>query len=314
LAPVASNGSSSSNGAVADQTVYLAGRPSLKGFLRFARKNSVHAISESKLADEWQAANRHIRQLEKDEAGWPDNPAIVQLGPEYEPLLIEFLKDPIVRHNFNTVPTEVAMVELDKLIVHQKHIDLTFVRQLQKKLGPAPGIEDIFRLCLPYDHPHPPVKWSRTSRDSFVFMSPSNDLRFLEAMALDADALRNYPPPGATVGVIGLAVGFGSNFMNAVRAENRVVLDNGSHRAYALRDLGFTHAPCIIQHASSRDDVEAVASEDVREQPDLFLKNPRPSVLKDYFDPRLHKVFEVNRRHRQITLRFQVDEVYVPAL
>jgi len=99
-----------------------------------------------------------------------------------------------------------------------------------------------------------------------------------------------------------------------VYAENRLILNNGSHRAYALRSLGVTHVPCLIQHASSRDEVDAVAATEVRKNPDLYLKHPRPSMLKDYFDPALHLVMPVFRRLRQVTVRFEIDETAVPAL
>ncbi|HET6961705.1 MAG TPA: hypothetical protein VFJ27_04390 [Terriglobia bacterium] len=296
-----------------DETLYLIGRPKLKRFLRFVRSHALNPPSDGSLTDEWQVANSVIRTLEKEEAGLADNPPIGKLGPEYEPLLIEFLKDPLVQNGFNTVPTEVAMVELDRLVVYQHHIDLTFVRQLKSKLGPAPSDEQIFRTCLPYDHPQPPVKWSRVHRNSFVFMSPSNDLRFLGTMKMDSDNIQNYPPPGNLVGVVGLAVGFGSNFMNAIYAEKRLILNNGSHRAYALREMGFTHAPCIVQHVSSRDQLDVVAASQVEDNPDYFLKHPRPSMLIDYFNPRLRKVMPVHRQLRQVTVKFEIDEAYVPA-
>src|SRR5438094_7559695 len=230
------------------ENLYLIGRPTLKGFLGFVRRHAVNPPGEGVLIEEWQAANECVRILEKEEAGLADGPPMTRMGSEYEPLLIEFLKDPLIRHGFNTVPTEVAMVELDRLVVYQKNIDLAFVRQLKNKLGPAPSDEEIFRTCLPYDHPQPPVTWSRVHHNKFVFMSPSNDLRFLGTMRLQASNIKDYAPPGNLVGVVGIAVGFGSNFLNAVCAENRIILNNGSHRAYALRDMGFTHVPCIVQH------------------------------------------------------------------
>ena len=299
----------------ADENVYLVGRPTLKGYIRFVRGHSVNPPARAEISKDWHAANEYICQLEKEEAGAADNPPITKLEitPKYEPLLTEFLRDPLVRHNFNTVPTEVAFVELDRLVVYQKHIDVTFVRQLKKKLGPAPSDEDIFRTCLSFGHSQPPVKWSRISGDRFVFMSPSNDLRFLGTMPLKSKHLKNYPPPGSLVGVIGIAVGFGSNFLNAVCAENRIILNNGSHRAYTLREMGFTHAPCIIQHVSTRHELDVVAASAIRRDPDLYLKHPRPSMLKDYFDPKLHRVFKVHRRLKQVTVSFDVDETYVPA-
>ena len=206
------------------------------------------------------------------------------------------------------------MVELERLVVYQKNIDLTYTRQLEERLGNRLDRELIFRTCLPYDHPQPPVKWSRVHQDKFVFVSPSNDLRFLGAMPLRSHHIKDYPPPGALSGIVGVAVGFGSNFMNAVYAEKRLILTNGSHRAYTLRKLGVTHAPCIVQHVSSRDELDLVAASEVRRRPEHFLKGPRPATVKDYFDPRLHKVMQVQRRLRQVTVRFEVDEHYVPAL
>jgi len=299
----------------ADENLYLIGRPKLKGYIRFVREHALKPPAKGDIVDDWQAVNDHIRTLQKDEAGAADNAPItkIEITPKYEPLLIEFLKDPLVRYNFNTVPTEVAFVELDRLVVYQKHIDLTFVDRLQKKLGPTPSDEDIFRTCLSYEHQHPPVKWSKMRGDRFVFMSPSNDLRFLGPMPLKSKNIKNYAPPGSLVGVIGIAVGFGSNFLNVVATEKRLVLNNGSHRAYTLRKMGFTHVPAIIQHVSNRHELDLVGSEEVRDHPDLYLKAARPSMLKDYFDPKLHRVFQVHRRLKQVTVSFDVDEASVPA-
>jgi len=296
------------------ETLYLIGRPPVRNFLRFVKNHAVTPTGEGDLTDEWQAAHKVVRCLEREEAGAADDPPLGKPGAEDEPLLIEFLQDPLVQNGFNTVPTEVAMIELDRLVVYQKHIDLTYVRQLAKSLGPALSREQIFRTCLLHDHPQPPVKWSRVAEGRFVFVSPSNDLRSLDAVPLYPMHLKDYPSRGQLAGVAGVAVGFGSNFLNAVYADKRLILNNGSHRAYALRELGVTHVPCIVQHVSCREELELVAPREVRRDPDLYLSHARPPMLKDYFDPRLYRVTTVHRRFRQITVRFEVEENYVPAL
>ncbi|MBI4624608.1 MAG: hypothetical protein HY736_15495 [Verrucomicrobia bacterium] len=158
------------------------------------------------------------------------------------------------------------------------------------------------------------MKWSRVHHDTFVFVSPSNDLRLLNTLAQEPVQFATPISSGSVVGAVGVAVGFSINFLMAVFAEGRLILANGSHRAYALRDLGVTHVPCVIQHVASREERDVVASEDVREEPDLYLRHPRPPMLKDYFEPLLHKVTPVHRRNRQITVRIEVDEAFVPAL
>jgi hypothetical protein len=297
----------------ADETLYLIGRPTLRQFHRFVRHHAVSPTSEGDITEEWNTACDYIRSLEKEEAGLADDPIITKLGPEYEPLLIEFLKDPLIQNGFNTVPTEVALIELDRLVVYQKHIDLTYVRQLRKRLGSAPGRDEIFRTCLPYDHPQAPVKWLKQG-DKFIFMSPSNDFRFLGTMPLRPENIVEYSPPGDLVSAIGLALGFGSNFLNAAYFNKRLILQNGSHRAYALREMGVTHVPCIIEHVSSAEELEVVASSEVRERPDLYLKHPRPPMLRDYFNPRMRKVMLVHRQLRQITVKFDVEEGFAPMM
>lgn len=296
------------------ETLYLIGRPPLKGFLRFVKSHAVRPPYEGDLIEQWQAAQRVYAQLERDEAGLADDPPIGTLGLDDQPLLREFFKDPLVRGGFNAVPTEVAMVELDRLVVYQEHVDLTFSRQLEQRLGPHPSDDAIFRTCLPFDHPHPPVSWSRVHHDKFVFVSPSNDLRYLGAMPLEPGHIHEYPPPGSLVGVVGMAVGFGSNFLNAIYSEKRLILNNGSHRAYTLRKIGVTHVPCVVQHVGTRDELDVVAASEIRRDRDLFFKHARPAMLRDYFNPQLHVVMPVRRRLRQITVRFEVEEDYVPAL
>jgi hypothetical protein len=36
-------------------------------------------------------------------------------------------------------------------------------------------------------------------------------------------------------------------------------------------------------------------------------------MLKDYFNPKLHKVMPVHRKLRQVSLKFEVEEISVPA-
>src|SRR3989441_3207007 len=202
----------------AAENLYLIGRPTLKQFIRYVRGHAVDPPAEGALTAEWQAAQSVVRTLEKEEAGLADDPPIRSMGLEYESFLTEFLKDPLVHHNFNTVPTEVAFVELDRMVVYQKHIDLNFARELEGKLGPAPSEEQILKTCLPYDHPQPPVKWSRVHQNKYVFMSPSNDLRFLGIMPIKSTPIKANLPPGNLAAVAGMAAAFAPNFLTASSA------------------------------------------------------------------------------------------------
>jgi len=301
---------------VIDECVYLIGRPPLNDFRHFMTvvAENGHLADEQPLIEEWRAAAAHVAALQREEAGIADNPPIEPVPRHLEALRERVLADPVFRHAFKVVPADIAFVELDRLVVWQKTVNRGHLDLLKQRLGPTPSDEEIFETCLPYDHPKPPVRWMQVHSDTFVLVSPSNDLRFLDSVFLEPSQVVGRSPVGAEAAIIGLVVGFGSNFLNAVHAENRLILINGTHRAYSLRSMGFTHAPCIIQSVSTRDELQAAATADVRRNPDSYLRQARPSMFKDYFDPRLSKIVSVPRRLRQVTVKFDVDTSDFPAM
>jgi hypothetical protein len=296
-----------------DDYVYLAGRPPLRGYLDFMT-SAADGQGEDKhaLVEDWRAAQEHIRTLEIAEAGLADGAPILPLGGHLEHLRQELLQDPVFQRTSDRLPTDIAVVELDRLVVYQKHIDLRYVGLLKERLGPAPGDEDIFRACLPADHPHPPARWMQIHKNTWVCVSPSNDLRFLDMTRLDPSQVVGYRASGPLAGVVAAVVGFGSNFLHVIHAEGRLVLNNGSHRAYSLRDMGVTRVPCIVKHVASREELKAFATAKITRNPDLYLRHPRPPMLKDYFDPRLRRVVPVPRKTRQVRVTVRVEETFLP--
>lgn len=118
---------------------------------------------------------------------------------------------------------------------------------------------------------------------------------------------------GQIASVIGISVGFGSNFLSAIQSDHRVVLHNGHHRAYALRDLGHTHAPCIVETVTRQDELNAVASRSITETPAFYFNSPRPPLLKDFFDPVICRRYRVRKSMHVVEISFEVRSFEVPA-
>jgi hypothetical protein len=284
-------------------------------FLGFVRSQTVGGADAdlSILMDEWRAANDHIRSLEEREAGLADDAPIVTLPSVFKAMAEAVIADPMFKRSFAFVPARLRMVELDRLVVYQKHINLEFVQNLKQQLGRTPAAADVFNVCLPVDRKVPPTSLQQIAQNVYMFVSPSNDLRFVEAMLLKPQNVTGYAAVGPLVAVLGLAVGFSSNYLQAVEVEKRLVLHNGSHRAYALRELGVTHVPCVVQTVSRREELEVVGSRELQEEPDRYLREKRPPLLKDYFDPRLRKIVRVPRLVRQVKLTFGLESIDTPA-
>src|SRR6266550_1443933 len=298
-----------------DDHVLLAGRPPIGEFLGFIRTLGVEGETADlgQATTAWRLANDHVHDLENREAGLADEPVIGAIPKDLEALKRRVLEDPIFQRCFQFVPVDIAIVELDRLVVFQKHINLAFVRELKQKLGTDPSPEQVFRFCLPFDHPHPAVRMRQTAANGYTFVSPSDDFRFLEAALLKPAQVVGYAPQGPLVAVLGLMMGYGSNFLQTIHVENRLVLGNGSHRAFALRDLGVTRVPCIVQRVSRREELELVGSGDLQQNPDRYLEVARPPLLKDYFDPALRTVIPVARKHHVVRLSFGFEQGDIPA-
>ena len=295
------------------QMAWLLGQPSLEDYLSIVRKQVIGGmdIPRSVLVDEWRAANDIYGELEVSEAGIADEIDTRPVSEDLVPVVEELRSLPRFTRSFDLLPTEVLMVELDRLIVSQQHIDLTHSARHQSRLYGVTDEEQVFRFCQGMDRDEATPKVHRTGSRKFIFSSESSDFRFHDAAVISPEHLLGVDSvrPGATV--LGLMMGFSSNFLNVIRSDNRMVLYNGHHRAHALRALGFTHAPCIVQTVTRRDELNLIASGDIVESPLHYFKAARPPLLKDFFDSRLVKEFYLPRIHRMVEVSFEVREFEV---
>lgn len=299
---------------VGEEHVFLIGRATLCEYLNFMTTEPVGAAAADRraLAAEWRAAHDRLRALRRTEEDWADDVRPRPLPSELEPLAAEVIADPIFQAAFDVLPARIALVELDRLVVSQKTIHLGHIRRLRGRLGPAPTPQQAFRLCLPADHPMPDFRMSRVGSDSVVFVSESDDLRFHESIVLAPKQVTGHQSFGPVAGVVGLVVGFGSGYLNVTSCEGRLVLNNGYHRAYALRELGFTHVPAVVQQVSRADEMGAAGGAAFRRDPEYYLRSSRPPVIKDYFDPELRKVVRLVPTARHIRVRFTIEEADLP--
>jgi hypothetical protein len=297
-----------------EEHVYLIAGATLREYLNFMTTEPVGAETADRtaLAAEWRAAHDRLARLRRAEEDWADDVRPQPLPAALEPLAAGVTADPIFRSAFDTFPTRLALVELDRLVVSQKTIHMAHVRRLRDRLGADPTPEQVFRLCLPADHPTAGVRVARVGSDSVVFVSDADDLRFHESVVLAPGQVAGHRPFGPVAGVVGLVVGFGSGYFNVIACEGRLVLNNGYHRAYALRELGLTHAPAVVQEVKRADEVGAVGGTVFRRNSDFYVRSPRPPVLKDYFDPALRKVVRLVPTARHVRVRFTVEEVDLP--
>lgn len=293
------------------QELYLLGQPQLSEFIDFVSRSVIDgdAISKRGLVDMWRAANDHYGELEESEAGLADRMDIRPLPPEMMALKAEAEQDPRYLRAFDKLPTTFEMVELDKLVLYQIRVTKSHSdgRRVDLPRRPAPG--DLFRFCLPMEMPEAPVESSRYG-NKFVFVSPSTDFQKHRPALFEPGQISDYLASGSVAAMVGLSVGYGSNFFTGIRYGNRVILNNGYHRAYAMRAAGITHAPCIVETATRMDELRLVASSSVLGDTGFYLEAPRPPLLKDFFDDRIARSFDVIEKRKVIEVTIESKEYW----
>ena len=277
------------------EMAWLLGQPHLSDYLDFVAHKVVGGrdMDPRRLTAEWRAANDLYYDLEQTEAGIAEQAECLPLGPELQPLVDAVCASPWFRASFDNLPFTFARVELDKLVVSQNQVEHSFTEGLAATLGARPDDETLFRFCLPLERQLPDVRIRRLSGDRYLFSSPSTDFRAHSPRLLRADELAGLDSSGPIAAMVGIMVGFGSNFLSAVRSGSRILLQNGYHRAYSLRRLGLTHAFCIVEDVTRKDELKLTADDDVGADPEFYFASKRPPLLKDFFDPRLCKMLQV---------------------
>ncbi|WP_295639725.1 hypothetical protein [Novosphingobium sp.] len=269
--------------------VWLRGQPHLEDYLSFYRKKVIGGdkADPRMLATRWREANDLYYQLEQDEAGIADSISCKPLDKRLAGLAATLEDHAWFRSSFDILPYSIELVELDKLVVSQIQVENGFSHAIAKRLGAKPTPAQLFRFCLPIERDLAPVKIQRLSANRYQFSSPSSDFRAHDTILLHDPDLAGVTLPGPAAAMLGISVGFGSNFLSAVRSESRVVLQNGYHRAYALRSAGLTHAWCVVEHVTRKDELRLSATEELLSDPAFYLAAKRPPILRDFFDPRI---------------------------
>ncbi len=231
----------------------------------------------------WQAAAAAFQELVANEAGLPETVATKALPQEMNDYLQHIRTNPAFAKTFANYPISFEYVEIDKLIAGQRTVHLDWVRQLIEQGKPG----NIAEFCLDPGQDSTPITIARSGNTAFTASSLNPGMRFLGVFEqpFQADGAQGHHPGGQPVHAIVLLLGYGISTMNVYRVNQRLILGNGFHRLYALKALGLTHAPAVVQQVTHPQlEMPPAIGELPREH---LVNTPRPGLMKDFFDERL---------------------------
>lgn len=266
-------------------------------------------LSAQALSDAWRDAAAVWEALGRAEAGVADEACILPLPDTCQPHIDRLSALTGVQRSFEIVPVSFGLVPLAQLVVSQHYLTESSLQALAPAGAPLPSLEEQLALCLPTgpQGPQPALRTVYTSADEMVLACDSHDVRWLGTRCMAGSDLGAIDVPGHVDMLVGAALGYSSNLVNVILHGGRVVLHNGHHRVQALRRLGATHVPCLIQVCARADEVMAVASGSVRDHFDLLFEAPRPPLAHDFDHAGLTCSLQTPRMRHELRVRVQVE-------
>ena len=266
---------------------------------------------EQALSD-WRGSSQYFQEKIKTEQGEPEKIKTGEIPEEFKDKTSSIANDPLFRRTFSILPTEFKIVEIDKLVAGQRDVNLDYVEYLKTTLPAKPTFADLLDFCLLPSRAEENISHLQNAGNAITFSTPNPDFRFLGGYRRELrkdDALECLNGGVPANGIL-LFVGFGGNTVNVLSVGKRVILNNGFHRVYALRDMGVQEIPVAVQKVTNPD-LELGST--LQGLPIKYLINyPRPSLLKDFFDKKLTREVIVKNRLKTVRVAWGVEESFVP--
>lgn len=267
----------------------------------------------SQLLVDWEKLRSRVNSLASSEAGIAERIGVEPIAEPNRPQVLSYANDPLFQRTFSQLPIDFSIVEIDKLIAPQRTVNLDYVARLTEKLPDTLDMPNLLEFCVSPKRDMDPIQHLEIGLNTHVFSSPNSDIRFLGSFVKtlgpgDLDFAQLGGVPAAAVISF---VGYGGAPINVIRAGNRIVLNNGFHRVYALRSVGVSKIPVVVQISSNPtlDFPPSVAGL----PKEYLLRSPRPVLLKDFFEADFNVTLHVKDRIKMVTISTNRNEHEIPA-
>lgn len=275
-----------------------------------AAREEVDRLPE--IMETWQRLQVRVTARLEGERRVADTIRWERIPAEHDPWLETLAADTLFQKTFQHLPVSFALVEADKLVAPQRTVNLTYVEKLGRALPASPTLPELLDICLGPKRSLDPIQYLEARSNSHVFSSPHSDIRFLGSYVKDItpDDFQYAESGGVPTAAVIAFVGYGYAPINVFHVGDRMILNNGFHRVYALRSRGVSHIPAVVQHVHN---VELEFPHAVAGLPREYLLNVRrPVLIKDFFEPGFTIPLKVQQRLKVVKVGVSASSYDIP--
>jgi len=265
-----------------------------------------------KIIAEWQIASNYYQNMIVKENGIAETINSTDIDTRCTSKIKAIVSDVLFQQTFSNCQIELKQVEIEKLVAPQRLVNLDYVEKLIEKLPETPKSEDLIDFCLNPQQMPPAPKIQQVAQNMVSCSSISPQFRFLGGFPkqlIKEDILASHAG-GLPVAAFILLIGYGSPVCNVLSVNDRMILNNGFHRMYALGKIGIKHAPVVIQKITAPDlefppNVAGLPKE-------YLLNHKRPVIMRDFFDSKLVKIIHKKPTITGLQLSWNFNQAPVP--
>ncbi len=259
----------------------------------------------------WQLLRPRVMDTLSGEAGLADTITIKDIPDEHHDAIQKVVDQKWFQLSYPDQTMRFGMVEIDKLVAPQRSVDVAYCDQLKKSWPANMTSRDLLNICFGIKDNRDTIHHLETGRHTHVFSSSNTDVRVLSTY-VQSISMDDFPVEcgGIPLKAIISVIGTGTPVIHTFKIGNRMILNNGFHRVFALRSMGFKEIPVLISEISS---IELEMPEILLGLPREYLAHePRPVLMKDFFEPDFSVLVNIQKRQRVIQMNTVANVFDVP--
>lgn len=214
----------------------------------------------------------------------------------------------------------IKSVKIDELIALQGFINIDRSEKLSKRISKDVTFPELIDYTIDLDRKPEVIHNHRISNNAILFSTDNHDVRpgKIEVGQIPKDNEEGNSG-GNTIPAVVIPVHEGDGVIYCLKTFNFITMpdgtqkrnyylriQNGIHRAYALRSLGIEYMPCLIVEPSSSFETDLLNG---RWSPERKTQEVsiRPPLMKDFFNPDLTERFRVRKTKFCVRVEWKVE-------
>jgi len=272
----------------------------------------------------WLPKTKKAQELAKTDTRLLDDEklkdVVKDIDPKYSKKIEEIEKRIKLNPFWKANKFTVKMVKIDEIIALQGFVNLDRAKKLSARISKNATTEELIDYTIDLDRKPDVIHHHQISNNAILFSSDNHDIR---PSKIEVRQIPKYNDKenseGKTIPAVVIPITEGDGIIYCLKTFNFVTMpngiqqrnyylriQNGLHRAYALRSLGFEYMPCLIVEPTSAVETELLTGKWTPERRAQEL-SIRPPLMKDFFNPDLTKKFKVRKTKMCMKVEWKIE-------